>query len=99
MTAAASWWSNSFNSKCLKHEFISVSPPSAAPSNNRNNSTDYGGPQAVQHTKQKLGTQKQNLEQKKKLEQKKSWNRKKAGTEKKKLGTEKNLGEINLVQK
>ena len=98
MTAAASWWNNSFDSKCLKHELISVSPPSAAPSNNRNNSTDYGGPQAVQHTKQKLGTQKQNLEQKKKLEQKKTWNRKKVGTEKKtwnrkkswrnKLGTE-----------
>ena len=39
---------------------------------------NYGGPQ-VQYTKQKLGTQKQNLEQKKK-----TWNRKiKLGTEKK----------------
>ena len=39
----------------------------------------YGGPQ-VQYTKQKLGTQKQNLEQKKQtnLEQRnKTWNRKK----------------------
>ena len=52
----------------------------------------YGGPQ-VQYTKQKLGTQKQNLEQKKK-----PWNRKiKLGIEKKivteiKLGTETKLG-------